>query len=774
VRGEKRDGRLGGARLALLVLAVLLLAFYWRNLVGIPGGRTFFWEDFLEQNYPYRAFEAIELRRGVFPFWNPYQFAGMPFVADVQAAAFYPLNAALALVAGPDSLSPVWVELEGVLHALLGGFFLFLLVRRTTRSDEAAILSAVAWALSGFFVVRMIHLNVLSVVVWTPLLLLFLQSACEDRSLSAAAWGGIALGLSLLGGSPQFSLYVLLLLGLFALVEVVRPAAGEARPGRRLAPFAYLALIGAIGFGIAAVQLLPTEELSELSVRSEMTYEKSSECSFGPASFPTLLIPHLYGRFQGSTAGDYSGPGRYYYYWELCAYTGVVVLLLAAIALLHLPRDRMVRFLLFVVLFGLLLGLGGYGPLHPFFYRFLPVYDRFRCPGRALFLSGFAVAFLAGIGAKRLEDAPASSKGKKWGLAAVVGFLFLGGSVGFLAARPAAALAGGATGTASEVALRSYALFLFFLAASSYVLLRWAFGGSGAPRRLRFFLLLLVAGELFASGFGFNDGGTDPIPYYRGQAGVLESYRKEAAGNLFRVKTRADEGLVLPRNAGTLNRLASADGYNQLKIRRYEDLQTPPGLSPARFLDLLGIRIFPAFDPSIRALRLARNDDCLPKAFFAGEAERVPDASSLLARLAAPDLDLRRTVLLEGRSGGESLGGRGDASVALWTENRIEVDVDASGPGYLVLNEIHFPAWRVTVDGEERPSLPAYHALRAVRVEGGKHRVVWSYRSTAFRTGLAISLASLVGAVLLLFVVGPRRGDSPLSVWRSLGEGSRS
>ncbi|RPJ41311.1 MAG: hypothetical protein EHM19_12240, partial [Candidatus Latescibacterota bacterium] len=257
----KETGRapaIGGARLALLLLAAVLLLFYWKNLVGFPGGRVFFWEDFAEQNYPYRAFEAVELRRGSFPFWNPYQFAGMPFAADVQAAAFYPFNPLLALAAGGGRLSPVWVEGLGVLHALLGGFLLFLLVRYKTSSAYASILAGIAWALSGFWVVRMIHLNVLSVVAWTPLLLLLLLVACERRSLSAAAWGGIVLGVSLLGGAPQFSLYVLFALGALALYECVRPREPSARGAKRLLPFLYLGVILTIGGGAAAVQLLPT------------------------------------------------------------------------------------------------------------------------------------------------------------------------------------------------------------------------------------------------------------------------------------------------------------------------------------------------------------------------------------------------------------------------------------------------------------------------------------------------------------------------------------
>ena len=127
---------------AFALLGFLLLLFFWNTLVGFPGDRTFFWEDFLYQNYPYRAFEAEEVRSGSFPFWNPYQFGGMPFAADVQAASFYPPNLLLSLVVHDGRLDPWWVELEGIVHAFLGGIFLFALVRSRTGSVYASLVAA--------------------------------------------------------------------------------------------------------------------------------------------------------------------------------------------------------------------------------------------------------------------------------------------------------------------------------------------------------------------------------------------------------------------------------------------------------------------------------------------------------------------------------------------------------------------------------------------------------------------------------------------------------
>ncbi len=746
---------------AFALLGLVLLLFYWNTLVGFPGGRTFFWEDFLYQNYPYRAFEAEEVRNGSFPFWNPYQFGGMPFAADIQAASFYPPNLLLSLVVHDGRLDPWWVELEGIVHAFLGGIFLFALLRSRTGSVYASLLAAVGWALSGFFVVRMIHLNTLCVVAWSPLILHLLIRAVERRSLSAAVLAGLFFGVSLLGGSPQYSLFLLFLFGLYIFYVVVRPPGGETGCGR-LKPLLYLALLSLIGFGVASIQLLPTEELSRLSLRSEMTYEKSTECSFEPASLPTLLIPKLFGTTAGRNNGGYWGPGRYFYFWELCAYSGVVVLLLASVALVYRPGSPLNLFFAVLALFGFLLGLGMYGPLHPLFYKFLPVYDRFRCPGRALLLTGFAFVFLAGRGAA-LIGSPPPGRGRWKAVGTVVAALLFSGLIGYFLSRPGSGGGIRYPAGAEGASLRAFLLFLAFLLPAACAILFWARGRKGLGRPLRSMLLALLIGELFYYGFGFNDGGVDPDRFYRSESTVIDALRKDTEDGLYRVKTRAPEGLLLPRNMGSINRIPSVDGYNQLKLQRYEDIQVSPSIPFDRVIDLLGVRVFTRLDRESGSLRFVRNNDALPKAFFVGSAERPGSAEAILQRLGDPSFDPSAVVLLENDGAEfENPGGAGRAVVSRRTSNRIEIGVECDGPGYLVLNEIHYPAWRVAVDGEEREPLEANHALRAVRLTEGEHRVVWEYRSSTFRAGAAISLSTLALSIGLLFFAGKRRNDGPV------------
>ncbi|MBI5829483.1 MAG: hypothetical protein HZB20_08090, partial [Chloroflexi bacterium] len=48
--------------------------------------------DLLLENYPWKRFILNALRSGELPLWNPYQFAGVPFLASGQHSGLYPFS----------------------------------------------------------------------------------------------------------------------------------------------------------------------------------------------------------------------------------------------------------------------------------------------------------------------------------------------------------------------------------------------------------------------------------------------------------------------------------------------------------------------------------------------------------------------------------------------------------------------------------------------------------------------------------------------------------
>jgi uncharacterized membrane protein YfhO len=71
-------------------------------------------------------------------------------------------------------------------------------------------------------------------------------------------------------------------------------------------------------------------------------------------------------------------------------------------------------------------------------------------------------------------------------------------------------------------------------------------------------------------------------------------------------------------------------------------------------------------------------------------------------------------------------------------------------PGLVVVAEMYYPGWEVTVDGRPAEILRTNRAMRGVALPAGTHRLVFRYNPASFRFGIALSLvgfAALAGLV---------------------------
>jgi uncharacterized membrane protein YfhO len=78
------------------------------------------------------------------------------------------------------------------------------------------------------------------------------------------------------------------------------------------------------------------------------------------------------------------------------------------------------------------------------------------------------------------------------------------------------------------------------------------------------------------------------------------------------------------------------------------------------------------------------------------------------------------------------------------------------GDGYVVLADTSYPGWQATVDGTANMLYAANGLFRTVFVPSGAHRVRFAYTPRALYRGLAITLVTLLTALVLLIVPGRR------------------
>ena len=401
---------------AATLLALFVLLMFYRLLFT---DRVLASGDILHYFYPYRDYAAAALRAGRIPLWNPYIFMGAPFLANPQAAALYPLH-------WPLSWLPVTRQLywSGAIHAWILALGGYVLMRRWGTGWLAAVSAGLTLAGSGFYGGLLGHINQMNGAAWLPWLLWALEGrwSCEEgenRPDASRFWShlrqyaavllpfSLFAALTLLAGHTQTTYINLFGVGAWLLARSVRTLSYGLR--HLIASLLLFALGVLLGVLIAAAQLLPTLELSQLGLRGGgLSYMDVTSFSLRPLLLHWTLLPS-YGLRDLSIVFATLG------YTEFVAYVGALGLLLALIAVVSgqwpVARGRSwavgswslaAQCGLFFAVLGLFLAVGRWNPFSFLFYHLIPGFDLFRTPARWMMLYTLGMAVLAGVGTQRV------------------------------------------------------------------------------------------------------------------------------------------------------------------------------------------------------------------------------------------------------------------------------------------------------------------------------------------------------------------------------------
>ncbi len=766
----------------------------------IGRNRIHFFEDIPNGTYPMRVFLAESLRKGTLPLWCPYIYCGYPLLAEGQTGTFYPTNALLFLTLP----NPTAFELSLLLHYLLaaGGMFLFL--GAVGLSPPARSIGATAFALSGYMTARLAYINLIQVAAWLPWLLLAAGRVARSGSWR---WGGVLAGViaaQLFAGHPQTCVYCFL-------AAVVWFAASLRDTSRKARAVGVCAAAVAVSFMIAAVQLLPTLELVLQSRRQGgLALDEAGLGSMQPGWFVTWVFPYFFGLSEPDRFVFPGFPGFWggTCFWELCAYAGVVPLVLA---LFGATKGRSARIFVGLAVAGIVLALGKYSPLFPLLQR-VPVLGWFRLPARALLLTTFALSALAGIGLDAVTGLKREGHKLLLILAALIACslavfpltrLALKRSDNLIAAKVSNALdqrkvppADGedlwrdyhpTTGDVLRQIQQSTRLtapynsyFLILLIVVSGLVAALAYGRLSG-RSAALVLLLLSAGDLCVFGVRYNpalparSARTPPevLRYLRrpdGECGrtwasndtfyFLSDYHRTSPPRRDRAPDPWPEALeLLPTNYNVLWGVESPMGRTPLPLRSFHRLQQwmehNTLQTTAGVLDLCNVRSVISYRPlnSLRPIAEGKNwhlyarPKAFPRAFVLPDSCGIPKETTLDEVLDG-SLPLRGGIL--------SRQPEWSARVTSYAQHDVTVVAKLDGPGTLVLTDAWYPGWQALVDGSRVRLDLAYGLFRSVHLGPGRHAVQFRYDPRSLRVGALISLLG-VGALVASVAPGKRR-----------------
>jgi len=699
--------------------------------------------DSIIQMYPWHRLTFESLTKGIIPLWNPYQIAGMPFMAGLKPMVFYPLN--LLFIFGEI---PSWNMLM-FFQLFLAFFFCYLLMRKLRVFVWGSLLASVAFAYSSLMVGFLQFGSDGHTLIWLPLLCWCLFSYADSKKGRYLFGLGIGVACSVFAGHLQMAAYE------FGLIAVLILYLYRIKQASKKDVF-MICLALAAGLGIASVQLLPSIELFSLSARGTgLTQTLFAEGLIRPYQLLRIFSPDMFG--HPATGELRIG------YIETSGYFGLVPLFFTFFAVLRRKDNVIVKFFFIVCVLSVVFSMWPLGLLISFLR--IPVLTS-GSGGRLFFLALFSGAVLAGYGL----DIFIRDQDNKMKLRSAI-FYCIGVILLILIAYLSSTYIGyyGATFRNLKFSIAVITglsvIFLF------YFLLR---------KKYRFIdviflicVLMVSYVDLFRMGYRFLTFSNSKFFYP--EIPVIQFVKEKTKDTLGR--TYGLTGSEVP----TALRIQSIETYNPLYPKRTatvlkalegkEDRDYPTNVF--RFenskrlkyvLDFLGVSYIATENdknPALTYLRsiefqndftkvytderhdVYQNTKAYPRFGLFYDAVSGLSEDSILTDIRNKKTDLSKTVLLEERLTDVLTSGTGSAKLISWDVNTEAFAVTTDVPALFYISDALMPGWKATINGKTTHVYRANYAFRSVIVPKGESTVVFAYKPSTFRVGIVMSGTSL-------------------------------
>ena len=572
-----------------------------------------------------------------------------------------------------------------------------------------------------------LQISELEAAVWLPGTLLLVAWAIDHRSPARMALAGLAFSQVFLTGRPQSYLTI-------APLSLAWLAYYAHSHGWRWPAIArQAALLGVVALGAAAVQWLPTLELTRLSLRSQFSYDSVAFGGFSVPELAALLSPG----FVGATP------------IFVTLYCGTFTLVLAALAV---ARRRG----LFWVIMGSLFLLGALGR-HLILLDGLYLIERLGFPGylrdveRLALGVNFCLAALACLGLAQLaRERSLLARPLLGASAAVAGLcavaLWLQPYLGASANQTARA----ASAFALAVLLLGLGLLALWLAGS-----HWAVGQAA--------LLALVAIDVMTANQGKFYVVNQSFP-----AQELAHAANAPAGADTVYRIAADQ--FSSKDFGSVLGLDTVSGMTSLQLASYNRLLT--SIDTYRRNILLNVEIVATSgqfnDPSYQLVghwedyQYYAFQPTHPRVYFVEHALSAADEQAAVALVSDPAFDQWNSAVVLGPiavDDSQPLAPAETANIVARSANSLQIEAAAQARRLLVIANADYPGWRAWLDGRLVPILKTNVALQGVLVPPGQHTLRLQFLPNSFVVGLGLTTITWL-AVLAWLLAEWRRGHS--------------
>ncbi len=381
----------GRNAVCFLILTVAWVSFCWPWFFD---GRIIPY-DAKNHFYGMVRFVASAWHSGENPSWSPYHYGGFPMIADPQSVIWTPSMWLPVIISDKPSMR--LVDAVHLAHLLIGALAIFAYGRLRKWRDEASLIAAICFMMSGPLAVRLEHLLMTVSTMWIAIALWRLEAAIQSGGVWRGLAFGASLGLLLIDRNHVAYLGALFLFFYWLSRFDLRTPFAVRRHGS-------VVIGGLFALLLAAVPLLLLFQLINQSNRPNFEYIEASWQSLPPPQMSSFLFPEYFGSFK--KFGSHWGPAsKTWGDFTLQIHRGMIYLYAGTLASLlilwiGIARRQLLtpgpRFLAIMAIVSLIYALGRYTPVFEVLYHWVPGVDLFRRPSDALFVFGVIISLLTG------------------------------------------------------------------------------------------------------------------------------------------------------------------------------------------------------------------------------------------------------------------------------------------------------------------------------------------------------------------------------------------
>jgi len=699
------------------------LDYNWGYPVSVPVKNPLI-SDIYSQIYPWKSLIAESYRSLEIPLWNQYSYSGYPLMANFQSGAFNPFNLLMVIFGDQNGWTLMLIS-----QTFLSMVFMYLLLKNTAQNYFANITSSIAYGLSPFLIGWSQFMTIGFAMLWIPLILYCIK---KNKFTSLP----ILYFLLMTSGHMQSLIFGMF----FSFIYYLYLNWSNLKSIKTLFFISSLA----ISLGYMLIQIIPTLEMSQLSVRFSENYITNYDYGLLPLSkLITLFSPDFFGN---PTTGNYWG---YFNYQETIVYInifGFIALLYSVFNLKQQNKDT--KFFTYASIISLLLIFDN--PISRLIYILKIPFISTSSGGRMAIIFTLTSIFLINNLLSKLSTST-NKKHLYFPLFLIFSLTLSQLLLSFILKNYFRYQGIQTWYQNMNTGFRNTALYL--LIALAYILIICL---STKSKNFIYIITILIIGESFRFGWKYIPFISKELVFAK--TPVIE-YLKTDPEKYFRVM--AEKGPILPANSWTIYRLSSPVGYDPMAIKKYfiyynqnvNDRSNDNGVSrylepenyPAKTLGNYNLKY-------LLAIKYDKNgyvsaDGNINNNINPDDWEKVFDDRSVTI-LKNKFYKPRVEIITEGNNTINAT-----AKIAKYSANSVTIDysIPPTAKGELLLRDSWYPGWQANNNG--RPiQIKEKSIFRTIEVSGNGS-VTYSFFPSSVKIGIIAFAISMCLNGLLFFII---------------------